>query len=538
MDLQQWPQYGSFPLQNSLQPPPHLDLSLGAGLPTENIGETDANRPFSNAYVYGDSLAERPFGWMSLEQAFGMAPSNNEVDEIPSKEPVIAIQLYVALVRDLTINTPGLISEVDLEAEAHSVTKKSGIYEISVRSIMTLTDHANLPFEIAHALRCNETQFATARSLPLVLYPVQISADFRLLASMVEIVISPPSNFLLQSVPSTDLPFFVPMRDLEKPKFVLILLPGLTDFASTANSALTAFQSEPQPSNPNSSHADRSLDVTYSSISSLRRSSPPAPLESQPNLIFLASPNHGEATGTVSEMDIPANLSTDDASSFVPQSSASEVDEVGPPPTLLDISSLECHIPIRATDIKDACCNIGIRVPKGTPKSERRPFSDILQDWYRAWLLTLFLGYDETKGSTHVQTYTWKHGNVETFEQILGHVNWKRSDYEYKTSLYTWAINATSTKVWDTSLSIPVGRGESTASVLDFSDQKTIAAAKRTWNRLHFLFQSTSFLYAGNPRSARPNSREFDLTYLHQNDVKNHKEEIKHFLVDRPEFSA
>ncbi|KAJ3766559.1 hypothetical protein FB446DRAFT_793987 [Lentinula raphanica] len=507
MNHQQWLQYGTFSPQNDDQHPPSLDLSLGAVWPTENLQDLDPNRPVSTAYGYDDSWSAQALGWMTTNQNFDMPVSSNEVIEDPNVERVIvmfiiAIQLYLALVTN-TINTPGLISEVELEVETHSITERSGIFEISVRSIVSLTGGAYLPLEFVNALQNSETGLATAQNLPSLLRPIQTLADFRLLAPTMEILINPRSDFLLRSVPNINLPYVV---ESERPKFVLILLQGLMDWAFIANSAFTAFQSE--PANPDVFHADRSSDHAE------------LPFE-------LANPNHEEANGSASETSPVAF--TQIASPVVPHSSALEVDGVGPRPTLQNILSVEFHIPIRARDIAHACEIIGILELRGTPKStvnNKRSFSEIVQDWYRAWKLTLCLGYDETKGDLDAQMYMWENGHSETFEQILNHVNWKRSDYEQKTSLYTWAINATSTKVWNTAKTITAGQ------------EDTISDAKQTWNRLSFFFQSTSYLSSGNPRSARPDSREYDLTYLHQSEVRRDKPHIKKFLIDRPEFSA
>ncbi|KAJ3728407.1 hypothetical protein C8R42DRAFT_716345 [Lentinula raphanica] len=455
MNHQQWLQYGTFSPQNDDQHPPPLDLSLGAVWPTENLQDLDPNRPVSTAYGYDDSWSAQALGWMTTNQNFDMPVSSNEVIEDPNVERVIgalwffvrlnidsdvvmfiiAIQLYLALVTN-TINTPGLISEVELEVETHSITERSGIFEISVRSIVSLTGGAYLPLEFANALQNSETGLTTAQNLPSLLRPIQTLADFRLLAPTMEILINPRSDFLLRSVPNINLPYVV---ESERPKFVLILLQGLMDRAFIANSAFTAFQSE--PANPDVFHADCSSDVTNPLPSSFRSLLPPVTSQHAELPFELANPNHEEANGSASETSPVAF--TQIASPVVPHSSALEVDGVGPRPTLQNILSVEFHIPIRARDIAHACEIIGILEPRGTPKStvnNKRSFSEIVQDWYRAWKLTLCLGYDETKGDLDAQMYMWENGHSETFEQILNHVNWKRSDYEQKTSLYTCTI--------------------------------------------------------------------------------------------------
>ncbi|KAJ3965109.1 hypothetical protein EV361DRAFT_873458 [Lentinula raphanica] len=521
MNEQQWSQYGSSALQNSLQQSPPLSLSLNTDWPTENFETNESIPVISNAYNCGNSWGDQPLGWMSVSQNFNMAASNEPVDEGSKKQQIIEIQLSLALVTNAS-NTPGILFDAELEAEAQSITKQNGIFEISVESIVSLINRAYLPFEIADALGKTETRVATAERVPTLWYPVHLLPRFRHLAPMVDILISPPSHFRLQSVSNTGFPYFLPERESDRPKFVLILLGGLR------NPALTAFRSDFQSStSSNVLYADHSSDVTYASIPAHRPSSlsevsvwTEIPLESQTDSFSLAS-NHGEANATTSE------TYTQVVSPVVPRSSDTQADLSQQPTVSQSVSSFEFQIPVQAINIQDACRIIGISEPQGPPIPEhKRLLSEIIQDWQRAWMLTTGLGYNEAKGTLSVQSYTWRDGNVQTFEQILAAVNWKLGPFTRKTSLYNWAINATSTKVWNTLLAVPVGQ------------EKLIADARQTWNRLVFFFQATSFLYGGDPRSSLRNSREYDLTYLHESDVRKYKRHIKNYLTDRPEFSG
>ncbi|KAJ3715345.1 hypothetical protein C8R42DRAFT_725703 [Lentinula raphanica] len=525
MNEQQWSQYRPSPLQNSLQQSPPLNLSFDVNWPTESPATNESDRVFSNfsnaAYSYGSSSVDRPLEWMSINQNIDMVDANMEVvSEEVNKQQVIAIQLCLALVTN-ALWTPKLVFGVELEAESQSITKQNGIFEISVESILSLTSLAYLPSEITLALQNVEISFATAEGVPPLFYPVHLLPSFRLLASMTEISISSPSNFRLQSVSNTGFSYFLPVRESEQPKFVLILLGGST------NSALTApLQSESQPSIPRDIvNTDRPSDVTYASIPAHRHTSLPdtssgteIPFESQID----------SAIPVPAMSDLPAAYTQ--VASPIPQLSDTEANEVGPEPTESQNTSSEIQYPVRAININHACGLIGIPVPQGPPPSfeacQKRPISEMIQDWYRAWMLTAGLGYDETKGSLDVQTYTWKNGKVETFEQILRGVNWKPGSFVRKTALYSWAINATSTKVWDASLTVPVGQ------------ERLINAAKQTWNQLVLFFQETSFLFSGDPRSSPRNSREFGLTYLHEADVRKYKQYIKGYLIDRPEVSG
>ncbi|KAJ3967383.1 hypothetical protein EV361DRAFT_953268 [Lentinula raphanica] len=473
MNEQQWSLYGPSTPQNSLQHSPPLNLSSNTGWLTENFETNESDRVVSNAYSYGNSLGDRPLGWMSVGQNFDMAVSNESVDERlnerASEQQMIAIQLSLALVTN-ALNTPRLLFDAKLEAEAQSITEQNGIFEISVESILSLINRAYLPFEIADALQKTETRVATAESVPPLWYPVHLLPRFRHLAFVVDILISPPSHHRLQSVSNTGFSYFLPERESNRPKFVLILLGGLV------NPALTAFRSDFQPSTSSDVlYADRSSDVTSASIPADRHLSlsdtsiwTEIPLESQMDSFSLAS-NHGEANATTT-----SETYTQVISPVGPQSSDTQAD-LGPQATVSQsVPSFEFQIPIRAMNIQHACKIIGISEPQGPPIPEhKRLLSEIIQDWQRAWMLTTALGYNEAKGSLTVQTYTWGDGNVQTFERILAAVNWKLSPFTRKTSLYNWAINATSTKTWNTSLAVPVGQGES-ASFLSSSDSNGV----------------------------------------------------------------
>ncbi|KAJ3837373.1 hypothetical protein F5878DRAFT_662141 [Lentinula raphanica] len=516
MNGQQWSRYSSFPPQNSFQQSPLPNLPFDASWPTENLETNESNRAVSNVYSYSNSLTDRPLGWMSSLRDFDAAVVNEEVNsEESDKQQVTAIQLCLALVTN-TFRSPKIIFDVELEAESRSMVERNGIFDISVESILSLINLAYLPSEIALALQDLETQLATAECVPPMFYPVYLLPKYRILASKMEISFSPPSHFLLQSLSNAGFLYFLPVRESEQPKFVLILLRELTNSVSVP----TALRSESQPSIPsNVVYADRSSD---GSIPPHRCSLLPdtslqteIPFESQ----------IGFAIPTSAMIDQSAAY-TQVVSSNGPQLSDTQVDGVGLSQTISSTS----RFPVHATDVSHACRLIGILVPQGPPASlelvVHRPISELIQDWFRAWMLTVGLGYDETKGGLSVQTYTWLNGNVETFEHILRSVNWKLATFTKKTSLYNWAINATSTKVWNDSLSVPVDQ------------ERLVNAAKRTWNRLVLFFQETSFLYSGNPRSCPKKSREYGLTYLHESDVRKHRPTIQAYLIDRPDISG
>ncbi|KAJ3722381.1 hypothetical protein C8R42DRAFT_720760 [Lentinula raphanica] len=175
-------------------------------------------------------------------------------------------------------------------------------------------------------------------------------------------------------------------------------------------------------------------------------------------------------------------------------------------------------------DIDEACTTFELPKPHGTkgPQGRNRLISVLVQDWNHLRDLIFRLGYKENRGSVSVQTCTWRDGRVQTFEQILSELNWTKDDFSMKNGIYLWARTATATKVWDFS------------RVVSQADQKLEATLYEIWKRLHYFFTSTSFQYDGDILLSEPDSLEYDLVNLHQLDIKNHKENIKLRLIDRP----
>ncbi|KAJ3712703.1 hypothetical protein C8R42DRAFT_727860 [Lentinula raphanica] len=518
MDNQQWYNYMTSPPHSDLQEPPSLDLSMDNRLPTGNLEMIELDRAVSN--TYGNPGVERSFGWMSLDENLNEAFSNVELTENMSEERLIVIELYLAMAADADI-APGLLFKVKLQAKTGTVTATNGILEISVRSIVTLTNSVYLPSDLKDSLNNVETLLATARSLPQMDHPPRSLQDFRLLAPIAEISMSPASQFRLQSIAENDSLHFVSVRKSEKPRFVLILQQP-TNLAS-------ALQSEHQPSNLNEvRYTDVPSDAS-ASASSVPRSFPvhenawnaaKVPFESQmnPRLPF----------STMLETVDSPNVHSQVTPQVWPQSFDTQTNEALPQPA--PTASSDHRIAIHATNIRHACELLGIREPQIGPTADhsnlKRSITENLQEWFIVWKLILGLGYNKRKGELTVQRYQWMDGTVETYAEILRRINWTTKDFKTKSSLYCWAINATSTKVWNPTLPIPVGK------------ERVFAEARQTWDRLTYFFHSTTFLHFGDPELWPCHSQEFDLTYLYHNDVQKHRRYIKNMLMTRPESSA
>ncbi|KAJ3752360.1 hypothetical protein EV360DRAFT_75427 [Lentinula raphanica] len=570
MDNQQWISYLTSLTQDNPQGPPSLHFSANADQPNGNLGTIESNRPvfntngdsgvrvFSRSGNLYDSSGtredpcsgvERPLGWMSLDRELDAGLLDDEMSGNLSGKRSIAIKLYLALVTDAD-RPPRLVFEVELQAEADSVTATNGAFDITVRSIISLIERADLPFELRNLLQDGRSRLGTAQNLPQVAYPTRSLRDFRILAPLIEILTSPASQFYLRSVSDNDSVHFVPMRELEEPRFVLIVFQ-VTNLGS-------ALQSGPQASSLNDlQYADHLSDPAHASNSnsSIPRSSPvltstrsEIPIESRTNEILETSPTHVSSDSpTVNPSNANAHMQvtsrewlqsndaqtddTNDAQVNDAQTNDAQTNEVLSQTTAsqnIAFSGSQIRIPVYAMNVAHACRLLQIREPQGQSidqPNNTRTFAEIIQDWFLAWNLLSGLGYNPKKGKLYEQTYTWSDGRVQTFDQILRGIRWTSDDFKTKTSLYRWAIHTTSTKVWNTSLPIPQGQ------------EDRIAAAKMTWDRLVYFFQSTWFLHFDDPSRWPLGSPEFDLSYLHQNEVRRHRPLINRKVITCPTSS-
>ncbi|KAJ3728449.1 hypothetical protein C8R42DRAFT_638228 [Lentinula raphanica] len=537
MDNQQWISYLTSLTQDNPQGPPSLHFSANADQPNGNLGTIESNRPVFN--TNGDSGVERPLGWMSLDRELDAGLLDDEMSGNLSGKRSIAIKLYLALVTDAD-RPPRLVFEVELQAEADSVTATNGAFDITVRSIISLIERADLPFELRNLLQDGRSRLGTAQNLPQVAYPTRSLRDFRILAPLIEILTSPASQFYLRSVSDNDSVHFVPMRELEEPRFVLIVFQ-VTNLGS-------ALRSGHQASSLNDlQYADHLSDPAHASNSnsSIPRSSPvltstrsEIPIESRTNEILETSPTHVSSDSpTVNPSNANAHMQVTSREWL--QSNDAQTDDTNDAQTNevlsqttasqnIAFSGSQIRIPVYAMNVAHACRLLQIREPQGQSidqPNNTRTFAEIIQDWFLAWKLLSGLGYNPKKGKLYEQTYTWSDGRVQTFDQILRGIRWTSDDFKTKTSLYRWAIHTTSTKVWNTSLPIPQGQ------------EDRIAAAKTTWDRLVYFFQSTWFLHFDDPSRWPLSSPEFDLSYLHQNEVRRHRPLINRKVITRPTSS-
>ncbi|KAJ3970822.1 hypothetical protein EV361DRAFT_950236 [Lentinula raphanica] len=503
MDNQQWISYLTSLTQDNPQGPPSLHFSANADQPNGNLGTIESNRPVFN--TNGDSGVERPLGWMSLDRELDAGLLDDEMSRNLSGKRSIVIKLYLALVTDAD-RPPRLVFEVELQAEADSVTATNGAFDITVRSIISLIERADLPFELRNLLQDGRSRLGTTQNLPQVAYPTRSLRDFRILAPLIEILTSPASQFYLRSVSDNDSVHFVPMRELEEPRFVLIVFQ-VTNLGS-------ALQSGHQASSLNDLHPDIYANPTHVSSDS-------------PTV----NPSNANAHMQVTSREwLQSNdAQTDDTNDA--QTNDAQTNEVLSQTTAsqnIAFSGSQIRIPVYAMNVVHACRLLQIRKPQGQSidqPNNTRTFAEIIQDWFLAWKLLSGLGYNPKKGKLYEQTYTWSDGRVQTFDQILRGICWTSDDFKTKTSLYRWAIHTTSTKVWNTSLPIPQGQ------------EDRIAAAKTTWDRLVYFFQSTWFLHFDDPSRWPLGSPEFDLSYLHQNEVRRHRPLINRKVITRPTSS-
>ncbi|KAJ3756247.1 hypothetical protein EV360DRAFT_72154 [Lentinula raphanica] len=499
--------YGS---QNSQQYSLHQLLSE-AGLSTEWINEvfdaSNVSNVFDNTFpdVFSDthpchdvSGVDRPLGWAAVDSDINIEPPELKI-ELNANEITILLTLITN-----AKNVPRIIYALDLPPQPDHVISKGGVPVITAMAAVSLAKsrEVELPDELRLSLHNLETTLATAGGPPVSSFPVDLLSNYRLLSTMSNVMTSDSSLFEIYPASQFHATQFMFMGQQPKVDFVLILIQPPIE-PSTGLSGTTVCPSSIRLLGSTSLSADVRNEGSTSLAPQVES---PRPLNALSNL-----PNTDNPSIVHEDTSEQANVAVFAETMETPHS------ELAPPSP----SSFQ------ALNVDAACERLEINKPHGTwgPKGRRRTISILVQDWQNVRELVLALGYKEqgVEGGMDVQKYEWADGTVETYEEILKGLNWSTDDYEIKTGLYLWAIEATATKVWNRDLPLPT----------DEEERRKVKRARRTWRRLCYFFTETEYQYHGHPDLSQRGTKEYSLKFLNQSVMKKSRKIIKSRLIDR-----